>query len=117
MAVKKRLEYIDLIKTLAILSIVILHIFQVWDMGPQIRGIPIFVLSEITRFAVPIFIMVSGALLLNKEIEIKSFLKKRVSRIIYPFLFYYIICLTFTLLTAGQVHRPVPYFRSDGISG
>ena len=87
MAVKKRLEYIDLIKTLAILSIVILHIFQVWDMGPQIRGIPIFVLSEITRFAVPIFIMVSGALLLNKEIEIKSFLKKGSAELFILFCF------------------------------
>ena len=99
MAVQKRLEYIDLIKALAILAIVTLHVFQVWDMGPQIKGIPIFVFSELTRFGVPIFIMVSGALLLNREIEIKSFLKKRVSRIVYPFLFYYIVCVIFVALT------------------
>ena len=98
MVVKKRLEYIDLIKTLAIFAIITLHVFQVWKSGPQIKGIDIYALATVTRFGVPIFIMVSGALLLNKDIEIGPFLKKRVSRIIYPFVFCFLVyCIVFSI--------------------
>ena len=110
MAVKNRLEYIDLIKTLAIFAIIALHVFQVWKSGPQIKGIDIYSLASITRFGVPIFIMVSGALLLNRDIEIKSFLKKRVSRIIYPFLFCFVVCYIFTNVTGMGTSQTANFF-------
>ena len=37
---------------------------------------------------VPIFLMISGALLLNKDYDLSVFLKKRFTRIIYPFIFW-----------------------------
>ena len=40
------------------------------------------------RYAVPIFVMLSGALLLPREEEMGSFFKKSFQRIIVPFLFY-----------------------------
>lgn len=106
MVVKQRLEYIDLIKTLAIFAIITLHIFQVWKQGQQVMGIDIYALAAITRFGVPIFIMVSGALLLNKDIEIPSFLKRRVTRIVYPFIFCYFVCCVVTLINTGTIQFP-----------
>jgi len=44
------------------------------------------------RFCVPIFLMISGALILSKNYEsIGEYLKKRVLRILFPFLFWSII--------------------------
>ena len=42
-------------------------------------------------YGVPMFLLISGALLLNRDIDIKDFLKRRMSRIIYPFILYLII--------------------------
>lgn len=46
---------------------------------------------QIFMYAVPLFLMLSGALLLNRDIELKDFFKRRLSRIITPFIFYLII--------------------------
>ena len=44
--------------------------------------------DSISRFSVPVFFMISGALLLGREFEIKDFLKNRLGKIIPPFLFW-----------------------------
>lgn len=101
---KKRLEYIDLLKFLAILAIVALHLFQVWKEGPQILHTDIYAFAEITRFGVPLFVMISGALLLNRDIEIKSFLKRRTTRLFLPFIFFYILTYAFAYTTHMGLH-------------
>lgn len=50
------------------------------------------------RFGVPLFLMLAGALSLGKNWTIKSFLKKRIPRIVPPFLFWGIILTTLTLI-------------------
>lgn len=54
-------------------------------------GSYIYSLSEITRFGVPVFLMISGALLLNKKISIRDFFKRRLTRLIYPFILFLIL--------------------------
>lgn len=49
------------------------------------------VISEIVRPGASLFLMITGALLLNRDIELGSFLKKKWVRLCYPFIFYYII--------------------------
>lgn len=44
--------------------------------------------DSFSRASVPLFIMITGALLLSREITLKTFLKKRFLRIIPPFLFW-----------------------------
>ena len=92
-----RLEYIDLLKLLSILAIITLHAFNVWQQA-EIMGFRIYGFTALVKFGVPVFIMISGALLLNREIEIGSFLKKKVNRIVYPFIFFYIITCLFVFL-------------------
>jgi surface polysaccharide O-acyltransferase-like enzyme len=49
------------------------------------------IFDGISRLAVPLFLMVSGALLLHKEEEVSVFFKKRASKIILPFLAWSVI--------------------------
>lgn len=87
---KERIKYYDTLRTLAILGIITLHIMMKWQ-NAEILGLRIYAFSEITRFAVPIFLMMSGALLLNREMSILDFFKRRFSRLCYPYIFYLII--------------------------
>lgn len=89
--VKDRLKYIDALKVLAILFIISLHVFNTW-WGIQVFDMDFFkVISEIVRPGAPLFLMITGALLLNRDIELGSFLKKKWVRLCYPFIFYYMI--------------------------
>lgn len=87
--VKERVKYYDTLRALAIISVIMLHIFQLWP-DPEIMNFRIICFSEISRFGVPVFLMLSGALLLNREIELGDFFKRRFTRLIYPFIFYLI---------------------------
>ena len=48
-------------------------------------------LNAVVRFAVPVFVMITGALLLHREYEIGDFLKKRLTRVVIPFLFWSLV--------------------------
>jgi surface polysaccharide O-acyltransferase-like enzyme len=47
--------------------------------------------NALVRFAVPVFVMITGALLLHREYELTNFLKRRLSRVIWPFLFWSLV--------------------------
>lgn len=57
------------------------------------------VIDGISRFCVPIFLMLTGALLLPRKIEIKHFFKKRLTRILLPFLFWSVLYIIYSLLS------------------
>lgn len=84
---------------MSIFAIIAIHVFQLWHHGEQVFNVYIYMFSEFVRYGVPVFLMLSGALLLNRDIEITSFLKRKVPRIVYPFLFYFIIFFAISLLT------------------
>lgn len=85
--VKNRIKYIDMLKFLAIFGVILIHASYIGD-NSKILTITIVNFQQIVRFAVPVFLMVSGALLLNKEIDLSVFLKKRLVRILYPWIFF-----------------------------
>lgn len=97
--VKNRIEYYDNLRVLAIFGIIAIHVFQLWHHGEQVYGLYIYMFSEIVRYAVPIFLMLSGALLLNRDIELGYFLRHRLTRIAYPFIFYLIVSFLLSLFT------------------
>ena len=99
MEAAKRIKYIDGLKFLAIIGVISLHIFQIWWHKPALNLNLFYGMQEISQFGVPLFLMVTGALLLNRDIEIESFFKKKFSRIVYPFVFYLIIHM---LVIPGQ---------------
>lgn len=82
-----RIKYIDTLKFAAMFAIVLLHISQVW-VNVEFLNMKFINLEEIFRFGVPLFLLVTGALAFNKEIELGPFLKKKIVRLIFPLLFY-----------------------------
>ncbi len=60
------------------------------------------ILSSFSRFAVPIFVMISGCVLLGRDLGIKEFYTKRASRLIPPFMFWFIFYLIFRYVTENH---------------
>lgn len=98
-ASKSAYQGIDDLRALATVAVIVLHVsaglveqFGKVSYDQWISG---FLFNTISRFAVPIFVMISGALLLSKDYPLTVFLQKRVVRIIVPFLFYAVIYITY----------------------
>ncbi len=96
MVVKTRIKYFDALKFFAIMGVIFLHCFILKN-DVEILNFNMKALSQLGRFGVPLFIMISGALLLNREIELKSFFKKRFVRICYPLIFFIIFTYIFKI--------------------
>ena len=92
---KERIFYYDILRAFAIIAVIICHLDHFF--GPLTT--PTQVIAQMTfhnigNVGVPIFLMLSGALLLNREYpNLGDFLKKRFSRIIIPFIFWIILIL------------------------
>ncbi len=92
---KERIFYYDALRAFAIIAVIICHLDHFF--GPlttQTQIIAQMTFHDIGRIGVPIFLMISGALLLNREYpSLSDFLKRRFARIIYPFIFWIILIL------------------------
>ena len=89
---KERIFYYDVLRAFAIIAVIICHVN--FFFGPVIyptETIARMTFHDIGRIGVPIFLMISGALLLNREYDLSDFLKRRFTRIIYPFIFWFIL--------------------------
>lgn len=92
----KRLIYFDVLRIFATLAVVILHISgQNWS-KPSVYSFEWNVFNffdSIVRWAVPVFVMISGALFLNpkKVIDTKVLYKKNILRIVVAFIFWSLI--------------------------
>ena len=87
----QRIKYYDTLRFLAIFGVIILHVFQSFPSDTLLVNFKVISLSEIFKFAVPVFLMISGALLLGRDIELADFFKRRFARLTYPFILYMII--------------------------
>ena len=97
MSVKReRIIYLDYLKALAIFSIITMHI-AAFMANTEALNLTMHNLSQIGRFAVPMFLMVSGVLLLNRDYgSFKAFFIKRASKITIPFVFWVLIIILLT---------------------
>lgn len=77
------------LRVLAALAVIILHSSSMFLFTPLGSDWLIGnVFDSLTRFCVPLFIMISGALLLSKDEDSSFFFKKRATKILVPFLFW-----------------------------
>ncbi len=84
---------VDFLRILAILAVVMIHttILLIQTAHHDIATIPFtFFLNQMAIFAVPLFFLISGFVLeLNyKNLDYKTYFKKRASRIIIPYVFW-----------------------------
>lgn len=114
---EQRIVYADILRIAAIMAVIIIH-----SGAPLINQFNSIRLSwwwfgnlveSATRWAVPIFIMVSGMLLLNpkKDEPIKEFLSKRFMRVLIPFIFWGIVYTIWTYRRSIIEYQPLPVLK------
>jgi len=92
MAESTKIQWMDNLRVIATISVIFLHVSAsilyrygrvpsfVWWVGNVFDGS--------VRYCVPVFVMLSGALLLPRKINVMEFYKKRLIRVVLPFLFF-----------------------------
>lgn len=71
---RRRLFYLDFLRVVGIIAVIFIHVaVQNWDDltpdSPEL--LPLAIFEGVSRFAVPLFVMISGALFLNPERKIE----------------------------------------------
>jgi surface polysaccharide O-acyltransferase-like enzyme len=114
---KKRIFYLDQLRALAIVAIILCHVANLWAGSPNgsFNWDMRYFFNIAGRFGVPIFLMLSGVLLLNRDYKIWEFMKRRFPRILNPFIFWMIIAIIFGVISQDKfsyfnsVTSAVPY--------
>jgi len=112
--VKKRFLWADLVRIIAIYFVLVIHSSSLPSHIPK-NTLDIRFLSEaLIKTCVPLFVMLSGALLLGKKETYSVFFKKRFSRIIIPWIFWAAIS---TMLALYLLHTAIPSQALKDFSG
>lgn len=113
---KNRIFYYDFLRTLAILFVILCHTshFFSWGGTTLTSRLISYTLYDLAKLGVPIFFMLSGALLLNKDYELGYFLKRRFTRIFYPFLFWIFIILIGVYYITGTQYLLDMFLGTNG---
>ena len=103
---KERAIWFDVVRAISTISVIVLHVAApilheygkvpeaIWNIGNFYDGT--------VRFCVPVFFMLSGALLLSKDYELGYFLKNRFWRIIPPLIFWSLIYIVYDHVLVGE---------------
>ncbi|WP_299684126.1 acyltransferase family protein [uncultured Dokdonia sp.] len=94
------------LRAIATISVILLHVsapilskfsdvsIYTWQIGN--------IYDSLSRYCVPVFFMLSGALLLNKDYKLEIFIKKRFFRIIPPFIFWSIVYIIYKIIDINK---------------
>lgn len=95
-----KIFWLDNLRAVATISVVFLHVVSALLYQDLLS--PTWLLcnfyDSMVRFCVPVFLMFSGALLLGREYDLEDFIKKRVLRVLLPFLFWDFIYSSYNVL-------------------
>lgn len=103
-----RLEWVDLCRVIAIYGVILIHssgaFFYQYRVIPLGDWLSANFLDSLARSAVPLFVMISGALLLKPSAEIVTLsnLARRISKVFFPLLIWSIIHLLYISNCSGQ---------------
>ncbi|RZL41173.1 MAG: hypothetical protein EOP00_25350 [Pedobacter sp.] len=117
--IKEDTSWLDNLRVIATISFILLHVaapllLRYTNLSSLNWSIANFY-DSLVRFCVPVFVMITGALLLTKDYELGNYFKKRVARIIYPSLFWMIIYSIHALLILKNGFK-LPFFDMLTIS-
>ncbi|MES2756416.1 MAG: acyltransferase family protein [Pseudomonadota bacterium] len=113
------MTWLDNSRILAIFAVVFLHVAAIVVTGTEIGSLYWWagnLYDSALRWCVPVFVMISGALLLDpaKAEDMKTFYAKRASRIVAPLVFWSLVYLAwnaFKTIAAGNQFAPVSLLR------
>lgn len=106
----KNIQYFDTLRVIATLAVILIHVAtpvvnmnfgrntNFWLIG--------VIIDNFVRFAVPLFLVLSGATLLTKQYTVIDFYKKRMSRVLIPFLFWLPAYWVFRWFMLREWERP-----------
>ena len=101
---RKRIAYIDNLRVAATFAVIMIHVAaQNWysqDVNTAAWKAFNFY-DSISRWAVPVFVMMSGALMLEKDISLKELYAKRIPHFLIVFLFW---SLVYALIEGGSLN-------------
>lgn len=87
----KRIFYLDVLRVIAIICVILCHVLRAFCSKLPACSLSWFSVAfwiDIGVMGVPIFLMISGALLLNRNYDLGDFMKRRFSRVLIPFVFW-----------------------------
>lgn len=98
MNINNKYQWADSIRVTATVGVIFLHLsaplLTSFSETSMVAWWTANIYDSAVRFCVPAFVMLSGALLLPKEYELKDFLGKKLVRIVLPFLFWTVVYLS-----------------------
>lgn len=99
---KERIVYFDVLNIVACMAVIFLHhngLVHRYSADNESAWVQALIVEVIAFFAVPIFLMLSGATLMEyrKRYDTRTFFKKRLSRVLVPFVIWSIIVFIFAV--------------------
>lgn len=108
---KEHIVWIDVMRLVALLMVIGVHCIDPFYISPTLGKLPEYkhwaaIYGSLLRPSVPLFVMMTGLLLLPiGQITIQNFYKKRILRVLYPFLIWSFLYNIFPYIT-GLIGLP-----------
>ena len=95
-AARAHIVWLDVLRLVAILMVIAIHCTDPFNASPESRADPEFnfwgsVYGSMLRASVPLFVMMTGFLLLPVRQEASAFYRKRIPRVLFPFLIWSVL--------------------------
>jgi len=103
----KRILYLDMLKIISCVAVVMIHVTADGFNKMNIHSLSwsvTTILNILVRFAVPVFVMVSGALFLNpdKKLDVKKLWKKNILNLVIVYIVWTLIYAVYAVYNRGQ---------------
>ena len=106
-----RVVYLDVIRLLATFGVIVLHVYAAETVQPvrSVNFLNAAVGDSLVRWAVPLFVMISGTLFLNpaKQVSYTSLRKKYLPRLLMVYLFWWVVYIPVRFVQDYLSGRPL----------
>jgi len=97
------------LRVLAIVAVICIHVSSTVIVNEELRGTPVYVVASVmngaTRFCVPLFVLVSGALVLKPSAlrdGFGAYYRKRLMRLLPALIVWHLVYLVFRVVVLGR---------------
>ena len=119
----KRIFYFDALRAFAAIAVILFHVgtrlldpyFFHFVLESPTNWLMADILKTFFRCGVDIFLMLSGALSLGRDWEVGPFLKKRLTRITAPFVFWGIVLSIIAIAVSFYYPVAIPFFSTQDV--
>lgn len=112
-----QIQYLNILRILAIIFVIIVHVINPYITNDYYIGTKAWLLCDIldgfARTGVPLFFMISGFLLFSSEktLDFLLFYKKRLSKIVLPFLLWDMVYYVYTAILSKSKLDIIAFFK------